>query len=143
MPPKHNNKRGIIMSFEYLVMTKEELVELFGEPIDDTPVDPKQLMAEGWGVYDEDGKDTTNVNYGRDMSGENNPMWGKHHTNRDLSYLTPEFRKNLSESISQAAKKRRPGTFRGQFPDEMTPEEYREYKKLAMRRWREKQRLSV
>ena len=85
------------MSFEYLVMTKEELVELFGEPIDDTPVDPKQLLLEGWyNIYDENGKDTTNVNYGRDMSDEKNPNYG----NRGHCVHTEEWCKTHSEFMT-------------------------------------------
>lgn len=83
------------MSYEYLVMTKEELIEAFGEPID-TSVDPKQLLAEGYGVYDEDGKDTTNVNYGADMSDENNPNYG----NRGHLVHTEETKKHLSKVIT-------------------------------------------
>ena len=61
------------------VMTKEEVEEIFGEPIDVTPVDETQLLAEGWmeGVYDENGKNMLHPQYGKKAPwiSERNKTW--------------------------------------------------------------------
>jgi|TARA_Y100000296_G_scaffold41991_1_gene48397 poly-gamma-glutamate capsule biosynthesis protein CapA/YwtB (metallophosphatase superfamily) len=75
------------MSFDYLVMTHEEFLELFGEPIDTTPVPTKQLLAEGWPV-DENGKDMTNG------------MYGKKHSQRTLSLLSEQKKGHKQKEIT-------------------------------------------
>jgi len=53
------------MSYEYLVTTKEELIEVFGEPIDVTPLSRDVLIAEGYDrPFDEEGKLMSHWNYG-------------------------------------------------------------------------------
>ena len=121
------------MSFDYLVMTKEELVELFGEPIDTTPVSVKQLLAEGWPV-DENGKDMTNTNYGN--RGFHHSEETKQHLSRvitgshpDQSYRTPEISAAQSKMMTA---KGNPNWKGGVTKDP-------NYERDKMRRWRAKQ----
>ena len=89
-----------------MVMSKEELIEQFGDPIDLTPVDNEQLLAEGWPV-DEDGKDITNAMYGRSHSEETIRLFSEQRTGYKQKEITVARRAAANTGQTRTPEQRR------------------------------------
>ena len=148
------------MSYKYLdkSFSTKSMCDALGVPWDNEYItlDSQELLEESSGVYDEDGKDTMNINYGRgaEMSGENNPRWGTagmySHTEETKEHLrkvntgkkypnrndSDELRQQRSERLTAYNTNRR-SELRETYTDD------KEYRKMYMRAYRARQKEQI